>query len=65
MDWPGLGQLDAERFDGYLVLDWPSDVPEFQDTLAKARGFVTRTMGEVRRGNLLRRVRGRWGRRRG
>ena len=49
-----LDQLDTERFDGYLVFDWPADVPEHRDDLARGLEFIRTQMAEVRRANLLR-----------
>ncbi len=49
-----LSQLDTERFDGYMVFDWPSDAPEHRDDLARAVQFIREQMSEIRRTNLLR-----------
>lgn len=49
-----LVQLDEERFDGYLVLDWPPGEGDFREDLRNAIRFVGSGMDGIRRENLLR-----------
>ncbi|MCC7373657.1 MAG: PQQ-dependent sugar dehydrogenase [Verrucomicrobiales bacterium] len=49
-----LTQLDGQRFDGYLVFDWPADQPDFKDDLRKGLEFCRSQLSTIRRENRLR-----------
>jgi glucose/arabinose dehydrogenase/sugar phosphate isomerase/epimerase len=49
-----LSQLDEQRFDGYIVFDWPAEQPDFKDDLRKGLEFFRSQLSTIRRENRLR-----------
>lgn len=49
-----LTQLDSQRFDGYIVFDWPADQVEFKDDLRKGLEFFRLHLSAIQRENRLR-----------
>jgi glucose/arabinose dehydrogenase/sugar phosphate isomerase/epimerase len=49
-----LTHLDAQRFDGYILFDWPGGTAGFEASLEKGLAFFREEMAEIRRTNLLR-----------
>lgn len=49
-----LMALDSQRFDGYVVFEWPTDGDGFREELARGVSFVRQEMSAIRRANLLR-----------
>ncbi|MBL9136769.1 MAG: PQQ-dependent sugar dehydrogenase [Verrucomicrobiales bacterium] len=49
-----LTQLDGQRFDGYIVFDWPAEQAEFKDDLRKGLEFFRGHLSVIQRENRLR-----------